>query len=113
MLGRLGARRVRAWSAAGDLRVLAAKGRGRSAALLVNDGLPASRGAVAAVRFACLAAGRKRLTVWRVDGARAWSARGLRLLPAERREVEVRPDFACRVASHADSVSLVVLEGSP
>jgi hypothetical protein len=110
MLGRLGARRVRARSPAGDLRVLAAKDRGRSAVLLVNSGLPSSRHVVAAVRFAGLAAGRKRLTVWRVDGTRAWSDRELRLPPAERREVEVRPDFACRVAGHADSVSLVVLE---
>jgi hypothetical protein len=110
LLGRLGGRRVRARSAEG-LRVLAAKDRGRAAVLLVNYGLPASRDVVATVRFAGLTAGRKQLTVWRIDGARAWSARELRLLPAERRAVEVRPDFACQVASPADSVSLVVLEG--
>jgi hypothetical protein len=52
----------------------------------------------------------RRLTVWRIDGTRAWSARELRLLPTERREVEVRSDFACQVGSPADSVSLVVLE---
>jgi xylan 1,4-beta-xylosidase len=110
MLGRLGDRRVRARSAAEDLRVLAAKDRGRSAVLLVNYGLPASRDAVATVRFTGLTAGRQRLTVWRIDGTRAWSARELELLPTERREVDVRADFACQVASPADSVSLVVLE---
>lgn len=110
LLGRLGGRRARARSAAEDLRVLAAQDRGRSAVLLVNYGLPASRDVVATVRFAALTAGRRRLTVWRIDGTRAWSARDLELLPAERREVEVRSDFACQVASPADSVSLVVLE---
>jgi hypothetical protein len=111
MLGRLGGRRVRARSATEGLRVLAAKDRSRSAVLLVNYGLPASRDVVATVRFAGLTAGRRRLTVWRIDGTRSWSARELRLLPTERREVEVRPDFACQVSSPADSVSLVVLEG--
>jgi xylan 1,4-beta-xylosidase len=111
LLGRLGGRRVRARSAPEGLRVLAAKDRSQSAVLLVNYGLPASRDAVATVRFTGLTAGRKQLTVWRIDGTRAWSARELRLLPAERREVDVRPDFACQVASPADSVSLVVLEG--
>jgi hypothetical protein len=110
LLGRLGGRRVRARSSAEGLRVLAAKDRGRSAVLLVNYRLPVSRDAVATVRFTGLTAGRKLLTVWRVDGTRPWSARELRLLPAERRAVEVRPDFACQVASPADSVSLVVLE---
>jgi hypothetical protein len=110
LLGRLGGRRVRARSAAEDLRVLAAKDRSRSAALLVNYGLPASRDVVATVRFSGLTAGRKHLTVWRIDGTRAWSARELELLPTERREVDVRSDFACQVASPADSVSLVLLE---
>src|SRR5262249_44547442 len=112
-LGRLGGRRVRARSAAEDLRVLAAKGRGQSAVLLVNYGLPASRDVVATVRFRGLAAGRRQLTVWRVDGTRGRAARELRVLPTERREVEVRADFACQVASPADSVSLVVLEAPP
>jgi hypothetical protein len=93
------------------LRVLAAKDRGRAAVLLVNYGLPASRDVVATVRFAGLTAGRRQLTVWRIDGTRSWSARELRLLPTESREVDVRPEFACQVASPADSVSLVVLEG--
>src|SRR5262249_4129415 len=109
LLGRLGGRRVRARSAEG-LRVLAAKDRNQSAVLLVDYGRPASRDVVATVRFSGLTPGRRQLTVWRVDGTRAWSARELRLLPAERREVDVRPDFACQVASPADSVSLVVLE---
>ncbi len=110
LLGRLGGRRVRARSAAEDLRVLAAKDGRRSAVLVVNYGLPASRDLVATVRFTGLAAGRKQLTVWRIDGTRAWSARELQLLPAERREVDVRSEFACQVSSPADSVSLVVLE---
>jgi len=110
MLGRLTGRRVRARSAAEDLRALAAQDRGRSSVLLVNYGLPASRDIVATVRFTGLTAGRKRLTVWRIDGARAWSARELELLPTERREVAVQANFACQVASPADSVSLVVLE---
>jgi hypothetical protein len=110
LLGRLGGRRVRARSAAEDVRVLAAKDGGRSAVLLVNYGLPASRDVVATVRFTGLTAGRRQLTVWRVDGTRGWSARELELLPAERREVEVRAEFACQVTSPADSVSLVVLE---
>ncbi len=111
LLGRLGGRRVRARCADQGLRVLAAKDGGRAAVLLVNYGLPASRDVVATVRFSGLSAGHKRLTVWRIDGARAWSARELRLLPTERREVDVRSDFSCQVASPADSVSLVVLEG--
>ena len=110
MLGRLGGRRVRARSAAEDVRALAAQERGRSAVLLVNYGLPASRDVVATVRFTGLTAGRKRLTAWRIDGTRAWSARELELLPTERREVDVQSNFACQVASPADSVSLVVLE---
>ncbi len=113
MLGWLGGRRARATSAAEDVRVLAAKERGRSAVLLVNYGLPASRDVVATVRFTGLTAGRKRLTVWRIDGTRSWSARELELLPTERREVDVKADFACQVASPADSVSLVVLQASP
>ena len=110
MLGRLGDGRIRVKSATEELRVLAAKDRSRSAVLLVNYGLPASRDVVAMVRFTGLTAGRKRLTVWRIDGARAWSARELELLPTERREVAVQANFACQVASPADSVSLVVLE---
>jgi xylan 1,4-beta-xylosidase len=110
LLGRLGGRRVRARSAAEDVRVLAAKDGGRSAVLLVNYGLPASRDVVATVRLTGLTAGRRQLTVWRVDATRGWSARELELLPAERREVEVRAEFACQVTSPADSVSLVVLE---
>jgi hypothetical protein len=110
MLGQLGGRRARARAAAEGLRVLAAKDPRQAAVLLVNYGLPASRDVVATVRFTGLTAGRKQLTVWRIDGTRAWSARELQLLPAERREVDVRSDFACQVASPADSVSLVVLE---
>jgi hypothetical protein len=112
LLGRLGGRCVRARSAADDLRVLTAKDGSQSAVLLANYGLPASRDVVATVRFTGLTAGRRQLTVWRIDGTRAWSARELQLLPAERREVEVRSDFACQVASPADSVSLVVLEAA-
>jgi hypothetical protein len=110
VLGRLGGRRVRARCAADDLRLLAAKDHGQAAALLVNYGLPASRDVVATIRFTGLTAGRRQLTVWRVDGTRSWSAKELQLLPAERREVEVRSDFTCQVASPADSVSLVLLE---
>jgi hypothetical protein len=110
MLSRLGGRRVRARSAAEDLRALAAKERGRSAVLLVNYGLPASRDVVATVRFSGLTAGRMQLTVWRIDGARSWSAKELELLPTERREVDVRADFSCQVTSPADSVSLIVLD---
>jgi hypothetical protein len=110
LLGRLGGRRVRARSAAEDLRALAATERGRTAVLLVNYGLPASRDMVATVRFTGLTAGRKRLTVWRIDGTRSWSARELELLPTERREVDVQSAFACQIASPADSVSLVVLQ---
>ncbi len=112
-LGGLGGRRVRARCAAEDLRVLAAKDSRQSAALVVNYGLPASRDVVATVRFSGLTAGRKQLTVLRIDGTRAWSPKELQLLPAERREVEVRSDFSCQIASPADSVSLVVLESSP
>ncbi|HEY7425290.1 MAG TPA: hypothetical protein VH682_13745 [Gemmataceae bacterium] len=110
MLGRLGGQRVRARSATEDLRVLAAKDRSQSALLLVNYGLPASRDVVATVRFSGLTAGHKQLTVWRIDGTRAWSARELQLLPTERRAVDVRSEFSCQIASPADSVSLVVLE---
>jgi hypothetical protein len=110
MLGRLGGRRIRVRSATEDLRVLAAKDGSRSAVLLVNYGLPASRDMVATVRFTSLTAGCKNLTVWRIDGTRTWSAKDMELLPRERREVDVRSDFACQVASPADSVSLVVLE---
>jgi hypothetical protein len=113
MLGRLGGRRVRARSAAEDLRVLAAKDRRQSAVLLVNYGLPASRDVVATVRFTGLTAGRKQLTVWRLDGTLAWSAKELMLLPTERREVDVCSAFACQVASPAGGVSLVVLEAPP
>jgi hypothetical protein len=113
MLGRLGGRRIGVRSAAEDLRVLAAKAGSRSAVLLVNYGLPASRDVVAMVRFKGLPAGRKYLTVWRIDGSRAWSAKELELLPQERREVDVRSDFTCQVASPADSVSLVALEALP
>jgi hypothetical protein len=110
MLGRLGGRRSRARSATEDLRVLAANDRGRCAVLLVNYGLPASRDLVATVRFAGLTAGRKQLTVWRIDGSRAWLARELELRPVERREVDVQAVFTCQVASPADNVSLVVLD---
>ncbi len=113
MLGRLGDRRVRVRSAAEDLRVLAAKDRSQSAVLLVNYGQPASRDLVATVRFKGLTAGHKRLTVWRIDGTRSWSAKELELLPSERRAVDVQSEFACQVASPADSVSLVVLQASP
>jgi hypothetical protein len=113
MLGRLEGRRVRARSAADDLRALAAKDRDQSAVLLVNYGLSSSRDVVATVRFSGLTAGRKILTVWRIDGTRSWSAKELELLPTERREVDVLADFACQVTSPADSVSLVVLQASP
>jgi hypothetical protein len=110
MLGRLGDRRIRVRSATEELRVLAAKDRSRSAVLLVNYGVPASRDVVAMVRFTGLTAGRKHLTVWRIDGTRAWSAKELELMPVERREVDVQADFACQVSSPADSVSMIVLE---
>jgi hypothetical protein len=113
MLGWLGGRRVRARSAAEDLGALAATDRDRSAVLLVNYGLPASRDLVATVHFTGLTAGRKRLTVWRIDGTRSWSARELELPPTERREVDLQSSFACQVASPADSVTLVVLQGPP
>jgi hypothetical protein len=113
MLGRLGSRRVHTLSSAEDLRVLAAKERGRAAVLLVNYGLPASRDMVATVRFMGLPAGRRQLTVWRIDGSRAWSARDLELLPVERRVVEVQARFRCQVLSPADSVSLVALDALP
>jgi len=113
MLSRLGGRRVRVRSTAEDLRVLAAKDSSQSAVLIVNYNLPASRDVVATVRFSGLTAGRKRLAVWRIDGTRSWSAKDLELLPTERRGVDVQSDFACQVASPADSVSLVVLKASP
>jgi hypothetical protein len=113
MLGRLGGRRVRARSTADDLRAMAAKERDRSAVLLVNYGMPSSRDVVATVRFSGLTAGRKVLTVWRIDGTRSWSAKELELLPIERREVDVQSDFACQVSGPADSVSVVVLQAHP
>jgi NAD(P)-dependent dehydrogenase (short-subunit alcohol dehydrogenase family) len=45
--------------------------------------------------------GHERLTGWRIDGTRAWSARELQLLPTERRAVDVRSDFACQVAGRS------------
>ncbi len=113
LLGQLGGRRVRVQSSAQDVRVLAARDRGRSAVLLVNYSLPASRDVVATIRFTGLTAGRSRLTVWRIDSSRSWSAKELELLPTERREIDVRSDFSCQVSSPADSVSLIVLQTPP
>jgi hypothetical protein len=110
LLGRLGGRRVRTRCDAADLRVLAATAGGNVSVLLVNYGLPASRDAVAALRFAGLPAGRKSLNTWRIDRARAWSAQRLELLPVERRPVEARADFSCQVYCPADSVCLVTVE---
>src|SRR5262249_9564014 len=106
----LGDRRVRARCDAADLRVLAARAGGNVSVLLVNYGLPASRDAIATLRFAGLSAGRKHLTAWRIDRARNWSARGPGLRPVERRRVVTGADFSCQVSCPADSVCMVTLE---
>jgi hypothetical protein len=113
LLGRMGDRRSRVKCDAADAHVLAGKAGGDVAVLLVNYGLPSSRDAIARLRFTGLAAGIKQLTTWRIDRSRSWSARRLELLPAERREVEVRADFSCQVYCPADSVCLVKLEAGP
>jgi hypothetical protein len=68
---------------------------------------------VATIRFTGLTAGHKRLTVWRIDRSRSWSAKELELLPTERREIDVQSEFSCQVSSQADSVSLVALQTPP
>jgi hypothetical protein len=52
----------------------------------------------------------KRLTVWRIDGRRAWCDETLELLPLERRDLYALSRFESHVHMPADSVALVSLE---
>jgi len=114
MIGRLGEQRVRAASDADDVRVLAARDKQgeRIALMLVNYGLPVSQDRVATIQFTGLAAGSKRLMTTRIDRSSNWSAKRLELLPTEQRDVETSDKFSCQVYCPADSVSMIVLDGS-
>jgi hypothetical protein len=110
MLSRMGEERVAATSEEADLRVVAARGDKRTAALLVNFNLQESRQMLVTTHFSRLNAGRKLLTVYRIDSARRWSEEKLELVPLERREVYTSDEFHCQVLLPADSVALVCLD---
>jgi len=110
MLGRLGERRVAAQSTDKALRVLAARDGDCAAVMIVNGGAQPSQDRIAAVRFSGIAAGRRHLAVYRIDRAMAWSPSQLKLLPQERREVDVTEQFACQVFCPGDSVCLLALD---
>jgi hypothetical protein len=109
-LGRLGERRIEATSSEKTLRVLAGKGGEVPAVMIVNGGPEAGADRIVNVRFANLAAGRRRLVVRRIDRELAWSERELEVRLVERREVDVGENFACGVYCPAESVTLVTLE---
>jgi hypothetical protein len=110
MLSRMPATRIEAKCDQKDVRVLAGKDAGRAAVMLCNYQLGKSRDQVAAVTFRNLAPSRRRVVVYRIDRAEAWSSKGLELIPTERRETEVRESFTCNVYCPAESVTMVVLE---
>jgi hypothetical protein len=91
------------------LRALAGRGDGGVSVLLVNENGDAGRDRTAVLRFANLSPGLKRLTVWRIDGRRAWSNETLELHPVERRDLYALSRSECHVHMPADSVALVSL----
>jgi xylan 1,4-beta-xylosidase len=112
LIGRLGAKNVRATSDAEDVHILAGSDEdGESLSLmLVNYGLPVSQERVATLRISGLKPGPKRLSTYRVDRSSNWSSDRLALLPLENREIETEREFSCQVYCPADSVGLVMLE---
>ncbi|HEX7023300.1 MAG TPA: hypothetical protein VF187_00660, partial [Gemmatimonadales bacterium] len=109
LIGRLGEERLQAHSDLPDVRAIAARGDGRVAVLAVNFDLHASRDLILTLRFEELRAGKKRLTVYRIDADRRWCSEGLALRPTEQREVDTGERFRCQIYSPADSVACAVL----
>lgn len=112
MLSQLEGERLACRSGRGDLAALAGRDGQAIAAVLANYSIERSIDRVAAMSFAGLIAGVKRLTVWRVDADRRWDEETLELRPVEQREVDTGTGFACQVLVPADSVVLVRLEPS-
>lgn len=111
LLGKLGSRRLHAVCDAPDFRVLAGRREdGADGVVLVNCDRAASADRVTRVHFTGLRPGRRSLVVYRIDHERSWSSGSLELPPAERREVDVREEFAVQVYTPGDSVSLIALE---
>ena len=110
MLSRMPATRVQGRSDQKDLRVIASKDAHRVAAMLCNYALGGSRNQIATVGFSNLTVGRKRLIVYRIDRAAAWSSKRLELIATEDRAFDSRESFACQVYCPGDSVTMVVVE---
>jgi hypothetical protein len=106
MLARMGSEKLAA-SATGDIGVLAGRGERGPSVLLVNYSIDERSDWAARVQFSGLPAGRKRLTVCRIDDGRRWSSEALTLPPVEEREVSTDEAFECHVLLPADSVALV------
>jgi hypothetical protein len=110
MLGRMRDLRVAAESDSAEVRVLASGAEdGSCAVMVVNFSLGGSRDRVVAVNLAGLEAGERQLTVYCIDGRRAWDASRLQMKAVETRAVEVKSAFECHVLLPADSVVLLEL----
>jgi hypothetical protein len=113
MLARMGSEKLAARSDDGEVRVLAGRGDGRVAVMLVNYSLEERCDRAAALHLANLPAGPKRLTVCRLDDRRRWRPESLELEPVERREISTAGPVEFHVLLPADSVALVTLEALP
>jgi hypothetical protein len=109
MLSRMPAIRIAAHCDQADLRSLASQEKDEVALLLSNYAHPTSRELIASLHFTGLSPGRKRLVIFRIDRAHAWSSSRLELIPLESREVDTRDAFACETYCPADSVTMAVL----
>ena len=110
MFGRLGEERLLAASDHPDVRVMAGRSAGRTAAMLANYSLQDPADRVVSLRYAHLSAGVKRLTTWRIDDSRRWSDSPLELHPLESREVDTLESHEHHVLLPAECVAMVCLD---
>ncbi len=108
MLSGLGPERIAARSDS-DVSVVAGQSDAAVSVLAVNHSIEEQGDRVADLHFAGLRPGLKRLTVFRVDGARRWNPETFELQPVETRDVWAGPEFQCQALLAADSVALVRL----
>jgi hypothetical protein len=114
MLRQMGEDRLAATCDDRDVRVVAGRSGSAVCALAVNYSLERGAHRAASVRFCNIAAGPKRLTVYRVDAQRRWCPESLELQPIEQRDTYAGGELLCQVLLPADSVALIRLsDGGP
>jgi hypothetical protein len=93
-----------------DVHAMAATGEQTLSVLMANYNRVESAPRNVELRLSNVRPGKKRLTVYRIDGTNRVSQEELALMPVEQRNLYARSSFRCQVFLPADSVALITLQ---